>query len=220
MTGYQEVVTDPSFAEQLVCFTAPMVGNYGVDRRRGRSRARRTRARSLMREARGPAWTDWLHERGVVALTGVDTRWLVLKLRDARRDAAVAVSGPTSVEEAVATARDAAAMAGRALVAGVSTKEPYMYTDEGACARRGRRLRRQALGPAAARRRGRGGHGLSARRRRRRARRLRRRAALARPRRSRAARSSEIAIVRELLGRTTVLGICLGHQLLAMRDRA
>ena len=31
MTGYQEVVTDPSFAEQIVCFTAPMVGNYGVD---------------------------------------------------------------------------------------------------------------------------------------------------------------------------------------------
>ncbi len=30
MTGYQEVVTDPSFAEQIVCFTAPMVGNYGV----------------------------------------------------------------------------------------------------------------------------------------------------------------------------------------------
>ena len=30
MTGYQEIVTDPSFAEQLVCFTAPMVGNYGV----------------------------------------------------------------------------------------------------------------------------------------------------------------------------------------------
>ena len=44
MTGYQEIVTDPSFAEQLICFTAPMVGNYGVDRRapsrRGRTRAR------------------------------------------------------------------------------------------------------------------------------------------------------------------------------------
>ena len=45
MTGYQETVTDPSYAEQLVCFTAPMVGNYGVDERRS-SPARRTRARS------------------------------------------------------------------------------------------------------------------------------------------------------------------------------
>ena len=38
MTGYQEVVTDPSFAEQVVCFTAPMVGNYGVAVERSESR--------------------------------------------------------------------------------------------------------------------------------------------------------------------------------------
>src|SRR5262249_5428254 len=67
MTGYQEVVTDPSFAEQLICFTAPMVGNYGIAE--GRSESARPHARAvLMREARGPAWTDWLHERGIVAL--------------------------------------------------------------------------------------------------------------------------------------------------------
>ena len=38
MTGYQEVVTDPSFAEQLICFTAPMVGNYGVASSRSESK--------------------------------------------------------------------------------------------------------------------------------------------------------------------------------------
>ena len=43
MTGYQEVVTDPSFAEQLVCFTAPMVGNYGVEAARSESARRRSR---------------------------------------------------------------------------------------------------------------------------------------------------------------------------------
>ena len=46
MTGYQEVVTDPSYAEQIVCFTAPMVGNYGVADERSRVGARRTRAAS------------------------------------------------------------------------------------------------------------------------------------------------------------------------------
>ena len=56
MTGYQETVTDPSFAEQLVCFTAPMVGNYGVAERREESPAVHARA-ALMREARGPEWT-------------------------------------------------------------------------------------------------------------------------------------------------------------------
>jgi len=81
MSGYQEAVTDPSFEDQLICFTAPMVGNYGVAEER--SESARTHARAvLMREARGPAWTDWLRERGVVALTGIDTRSLVLKLRE------------------------------------------------------------------------------------------------------------------------------------------
>jgi carbamoyl-phosphate synthase small subunit len=130
MTGYQEVVTDPSFAEQIVCFTAPMVGNYGVDERR--SESRRAHARGvLMREARGPQWTDWLHERGIVALSSIDTRSLVLKLRGAGAMRAVAVAGDSSVEQAVAVARSAEPMAGRALAGRVSTLEPYVYSELG-----------------------------------------------------------------------------------------
>ena len=55
MTGYQEVVTDPSFAEQLVCFTAPMVGNYGVAPHRAESSRAHARA-VLMRRATGDEW--------------------------------------------------------------------------------------------------------------------------------------------------------------------
>src|ERR671910_1315553 len=99
MTGYQEVVTDPSFAEQLVAFTAPMIGNYGVARQR--SESARPHARGvLMREARGPAWTDWLTERGLPALSGVDTRTLVVKLREAGAMRAAVVAGDASVDEA------------------------------------------------------------------------------------------------------------------------
>src|SRR5207244_9243861 len=76
MTGYQEVVTDPSFAEQIVCFTAPMIGNYGVAADRCESARPHARA-VVMRDARGPGWTDWLHERGIGALSGIDTRPLV-----------------------------------------------------------------------------------------------------------------------------------------------
>src|SRR5438270_7931863 len=101
MSGYQEAVTDPSFAAQLICFTAPMIGNYGVAEGRSESAAVHAHA-VLMREARGPAWTDWLHERGVVALSGIDTRSLVLKLRDAGAMRAVAVTGESSVDQAVA----------------------------------------------------------------------------------------------------------------------
>src|SRR5882762_5862786 len=103
MAGYQEAVTDPSFSEQLVCFTAPMVGNYGVADERSESRKAHAKA-VLMREARGPAWTDWLHERGVVALTGIDTRTLVLKLREAGAMRAVVGTGDTPVEESLALA--------------------------------------------------------------------------------------------------------------------
>jgi len=130
MTGYQEVVTDPSFAEQLICFTAPMVGNYGVAS--SRSESKRPHARAvLMREARGPAWTDWLHERGIVALSGIDTRSLVLKLRESGAMRAVAVAGDTPLDEALAAVREQPSMEGRALVADVSTREPYVYSDAG-----------------------------------------------------------------------------------------
>jgi carbamoyl-phosphate synthase small subunit len=130
MTGYQEVVTDPSFAEQLVCFTAPMVGNYGVDAERAESRRPHARA-VLMREAQGPAWTDWLHERGIVALSAIDTRSLVLRLRERGAMRGVAVAGDASEEEALAAVREQPTMSGRALVAAVSTPEPYVFSEPG-----------------------------------------------------------------------------------------
>jgi len=130
MTGYQEVVTDPSYAEQIVCFTAPMVGNYGVEP--GRCESSRPHARAVvMREARGPAWTDWLHGHGLVALSGIDTRSLVVHLRQAGAMGAIAVSGEASVDEALAAVREQPPMAGRALAARVSAREPHVYSDAG-----------------------------------------------------------------------------------------
>jgi carbamoyl-phosphate synthase small subunit len=130
MTGYQEVVTDPSYAEQLVCFTAPMVGNYGVDPARNESRSVHARA-VIMREARGPGWTDWLTERGVPALTGIDTRSLVHRLREAGSMRAGLVAGDGSVDEALRAVRELRPMAGRALAGAVSTREPYAHGGEG-----------------------------------------------------------------------------------------
>ena len=130
MTGYQELVTDPSYAEQILCFTAPMVGNYGVAD--GRAESERPHARAVvMREARGPAWTEWLAERGVPALSDVDTRSLVLHLRGHGAMRAAVVAGDASADEALRMARDQPSMAGRALVAAVSTPEPYVYSESG-----------------------------------------------------------------------------------------
>jgi carbamoyl-phosphate synthase small subunit len=130
MTGYQEVLTDPSYAEQLICFTAPMVGNYGVAH--GRSESARPQARAvIMREARGPAWTDWLSDYGLVALTGIDTRSLVLHLRDRGSMRAAAVAGTSAPEETLETVLEQPSMAGRALATEVSTREPFVYADAG-----------------------------------------------------------------------------------------
>ncbi|HTZ07198.1 MAG TPA: glutamine-hydrolyzing carbamoyl-phosphate synthase small subunit [Gaiellaceae bacterium] len=130
MAGYQEAVTDPSFAEQIVCFTAPMVGNYGVDE--ARSESDRVHAKAvLMREARGPAWTDWLRDRGVVALSGIDTRSLVLALRERGAMRAVAAAGDVTADEAVAAARAIEPMAGRALAREVSTPAPRVVARDG-----------------------------------------------------------------------------------------
>jgi carbamoyl-phosphate synthase small subunit len=130
MTGYQEIVTDPSFAEQIVCFTAPMVGNYGVDPER--SESGRVHARGVvMREARGPAWTDWLHERGVPALSGIDTRSLVLRLRRAGAMRGAIVAGEASVDETLRAVREQPPMAGRPLAASVSCDAPFEFSSRG-----------------------------------------------------------------------------------------
>jgi carbamoyl-phosphate synthase small subunit len=124
MSGYQEVITDPSYAEQLVCFTAPMVGNYGVAPMRSESDRAHARA-VLMRRVGGREWTRWLASRGVVALEDVDTRGLVLHLRERGSLRAAAVSAEASVEHVLERVRAQPPMSGRALVAGVSTREPY-----------------------------------------------------------------------------------------------
>jgi carbamoyl-phosphate synthase small subunit len=132
MTGYQETLTDPSYAGQLVCFTAAMVGNYGVaDERAESSSAHATGA--LMRSLGGEEWAEWLRERGLVALDGIDTRSLVLRLRDAGAMRAVAVSDECrlEVDDALEQVRAQPPMEGRALVAQVSTKEPYVYAETG-----------------------------------------------------------------------------------------
>jgi carbamoyl-phosphate synthase small subunit len=133
MTGYQETVTDPSYAEQLVCFTAPMVGNYGVADERGESSRPHAKA-ALMRQLGGRQWADWLGEHGLVGLEEIDTRSLVLRLRNggAMRAAAVADEAELPVADALEQVCAQPLMEGQALVAQVSAPEPYVFHETGA----------------------------------------------------------------------------------------
>jgi carbamoyl-phosphate synthase small subunit len=132
MTGYQETVTDPSYAEQLVCFTASMVGNYGVADQRGESRMPHAKA-ALMRSLGGSEWARWLEEHGLVGLDGLDTRSLVLRLRDsgAMRAAAVSAEEALPVPDALEQVWAQPSMEGQALVAQVSTPESYAFAENG-----------------------------------------------------------------------------------------
>jgi carbamoyl-phosphate synthase small subunit len=89
MTGYQESVTDPSYAGQIITFTYPLIGNYGVAA--AAMESDRAQARGvIMREAKNAedaadaegGWLDWLRDCGVPAIDGVDTRALVRHIRD------------------------------------------------------------------------------------------------------------------------------------------
>ena len=90
MSGYQESMTDPSFARQLITFTAPHVGNYGVSEAAMES-GRIHAAAAIMRDAINPSdaagaeqgWLDWLRANGVPGISGVDTRALVRHIREA-----------------------------------------------------------------------------------------------------------------------------------------
>jgi carbamoyl-phosphate synthase small subunit len=132
MTGYQETVTDPSYAEQLVAFTTAMVGNYGVDETRLESDRPHAKA-VLMRRLGGPAWAEWLAGHGIVALEEIDTRGLTLTLRDAgaMRAVVVADEGTLSQDQALAAVRAQPVMEGQALVAQVSTTTPRVVSDAG-----------------------------------------------------------------------------------------
>ena len=79
-TGYEQAVTDPSYAGQVLAFAYPLVGNYGVEEQALESSRVWTNG-VVMRRAR-PEWAAWLAGRGVVALEDVDTRALVRRLRE------------------------------------------------------------------------------------------------------------------------------------------
>jgi carbamoyl-phosphate synthase small subunit len=83
----------------------------------------------VMREARGPEWTDWLIRHRLPALSGVDTRSLTLHLRENGALRAALVANGRTAEEALDLARSQPPMAGQALAGRVSTTAPYVYSE-------------------------------------------------------------------------------------------
>ena len=234
MTGYQEILTDPSYRGQIVVMTCPEIGNVGVNSDDFESE--RIQAAGLVVRSLSPIvsnWRsqgtleDWLAEAGIVAVEGVDTRALTRHIRTDGAAPGVIASAEGGVDEAevIAAARDVPTMEGQDLVREVTCAEPYDWDE-----------------PAWREKRGEGGphvvaydFGIK--------RNILRRLASAGCRVTvvpatttaaevealrpdgvflsngpgdPAAVGYAIESVRELLGRRPVFGICLGHQILAL----
>jgi carbamoyl-phosphate synthase small subunit len=139
MAGYQESMTDPSFAGQLIAFTYPHIGNYGTSAQAMESERPWARA-AIMREAcnredapsaeRG--WLDWLEDCGVTAISGVDTRSLVKHIREAGSMRGGVFAGEVSEGEARDLIAAEPPMAGQDLAGEVTPREVTRHgSDEG-----------------------------------------------------------------------------------------
>ncbi len=138
MTGYQETLTDPSYAGQIVTMTAPHVGNTGVNGEDDES-ARMWVAGFVVRDpARRPAsWRatgsldDELRAQGVVGISGIDTRALTRHLRERGAMRAGISSESTDPDALLTRVRAAEGMTGADLAPRVSTREPYVVPAAG-----------------------------------------------------------------------------------------
>jgi len=136
MTGYQEVLTDPSYAGQIVTMTAPLIGNYGVAPGDAESQAPRV-AGFIVREASPLAsnWRadgtlrDYLVQHGVVAIADIDTRALTRVLRSAGVMRGVIATGQVDPLELVEKANAIPRMEGADLVQGVTCDRPFSWRE-------------------------------------------------------------------------------------------
>jgi carbamoyl-phosphate synthase small subunit len=132
MTGYQEILTDPSYAGQIVTMTTPEIGNYGIAPEDAESRAPQV-AGFVIREESPVAsnWRsnsslrDYLVKHGVVAISGVDTRALTRLLRSAGVMRGVIATGDVDPAQLVRRAAEVPSMEGADLVRGVTCDAPF-----------------------------------------------------------------------------------------------
>ena len=137
MTGYQEILTDPSYRGQIVCMTYPLIGNYGINPEDTESRRPWVNG-FIVKEACGyPSnWRgrmrldDYMREQDIVAIQGIDTRALTRHLRDRGAQEGIISTIETDPDRLVERARALPGLVGRDLVSEVTVAEPHGW-DEG-----------------------------------------------------------------------------------------
>ena len=135
MTGYQEVITDPSYTGQLIIFTYPELGNTGINTEDLEADAPAVKAVITRELSPAPSnWRSsgnlegWLQDHGVVGLSGIDTRAVVRLLREGGAINGAVSNDGTSPAALLEQVRSAPSMEGQNLAAQVSTNEPYQWS--------------------------------------------------------------------------------------------
>jgi len=136
ITGYQEILTDPSYCEQIVTLTYPHIGNTGVNREDEESR-RVYAAGLVIRDLplRASSWRseqtlpEYLRQRDVVAIAGIDTRKLTRILREKGAQSGCLMAGGVDDAAALAKARAFPGLAGMDLAKVVTTDSPYEWSE-------------------------------------------------------------------------------------------
>lgn len=136
MTGYQEVITDPSYRGQIVAMTYPEIGNYGINELDGESASPHVRGFVIGQLCPAPSnWratlslADYFKQHGVLGIEDIDTRSLTKHLRS-RGAMRSCLTTEMTAEEAIAHAQQSPPMEGSDFVKEVSTLESYLWTAE------------------------------------------------------------------------------------------
>ncbi len=132
MTGYQEVLTDPSYCGQIVVMTYPLIGNYGITKEDFESKSAYVRGFVVREECKQPSnWRlsetidSFLKKEDVIGMSGIDTRALTRRLRNFGAMRGVISTGEVDVRALVERAKNCPQLSGQELVPVVATREIY-----------------------------------------------------------------------------------------------
>ena len=136
MTGYQEILTDPSYCRQMITMTYPHIGNYGVNAEDMESQRIHPSGFIVREPCLEPSnWrsrsslADWLSEHSVVGICGIDTRSLVRRIREKGAMRGAIMSGEPTIDQLRHRLDQEPSMVGRDLVSEVTCREPYSWTE-------------------------------------------------------------------------------------------
>ena len=136
MTGYQEILTDPSYSRQLVTLTYPHIGNTGITEQDNES-SQVYAAGLIVRDVprRASNWRsqinlpEWLQKHGIVAISDIDTRKLTRILRDRGAQSGTLMAGAIDIDQALEAARKFTGLKGMDLAKVVSCTQTFEWAD-------------------------------------------------------------------------------------------